>query len=419
MNILIIDDLLLPDAFSADSSKKAIFYRLFEENKKRRLFLAREFSRLGANVLLATLNLTKTAASEAFLYKSENGINRVIINIYSKKGGFSANIKERLSFCSLLSENAPGLAGLFRPEVVIAGGVFPFSVSCGAKIAEACGAVLITELCCDAKAVLRRLGLSSFINPVLGVINRCCEKAFDKSFAVLGLFPAAAERFFGAHNLYRMDPPMLSAASSPSEKAEKQKESLFAFRESEAFVLVFPGKLEEGYSIEELILSSASFGKKLALVFLSDGKKKAFFRRFVAEKGITNVFFSDDAEEEDIPHILSAADGIFLSENEFLRGSAPETEVFFAAFSAGKPVVACSEHYADFFRKSGGAIITKPRRKDSITLGIRALMSMNESDRAALGRALKTFYEKNTSSFYAEEMFSLFDNLVKQKEIKK
>ena len=92
---------------------------------------------------------------------------------------------------------------------------------------------------------------------------------------------------------------------------------------------------------------------------------------------------------------------------------------FFEALGAQKPVIAASEHWSDFFEKAGGAIIVKPRRKDSIALGIKALLSMGEADRETLGRANREFFEKNSIRNFAKENFSLFENFVKQKEIKK
>ena len=44
---------------------------------------------------------------------------------------------------------------------------------------------------------------------------------------------------------------------------------------------------------------------------------------------------------------------------------------------------------------------------------------MSETDRETLGRANREFFEKNSIQNFAKENFSLFENFVKQKEIKK
>lgn len=419
MNILIIDDLLLPEETKAVSSKKALFYRAAAENSRRRFFLAKEFSKKGANVLLARLRLCFSEAPLSFEYSEECRISVLTVRISAKQSGRFLRLPELFSFSSALSENSPSLSGLFRPDAVIAGGLLPFSVSAGAKIAEGSNAVLITELCCFPKEVFKNLGLCSPLDPVLAFLKKSTFASFEKSYAVLGLFPLAAQKFSGAHNLYPMVLPSPVSGDKPSESALEKAEMLSSFREGKTFVLAFPGELEEGYSIEELILSAGTFGDKFALVFLSEGRKKPFFKRFVAEKGITNVFFAEGISKSDLPFVLSEADGVFVSESDFGKGVFPEEEGFFRAFLSGRPVIASSEHHADFFRKSGGTIITKPRRRDSITLGIKTLMSMTENDRETLGRSNREFAEKNSPEKFADECFSLFDNLVKQKEIKK
>lgn len=414
-----IDDSLLPEKAGADSSQKAIFCRMMEENYRRRLFLAKEFSRLGANVLLARLELCPKGSAEAFEFRENGGISQLFVKVPSSAKGFGLHIKELIRFSAMLSDNFASLSGLFLPDAVICGGVLPFCASAAAKIAEAAGAVLITELSCSPKELLVKLGLFSVFNPVLMLLKRGTNTSLDKSEAVLGLFPDAQQVFKGTRNHYPMNHPAPKEPEKPSQKAKEQREALFALREGGTFVLAFGGSLEAGSSAEELISVCSGFGDKFALVFPSGGTKQPFYKKFVAEKGITNVFFIDGVGREDLPFVLSAADGIFLSESDFIKGSASDYERFFSAFLAERPVIACADKYADFFRKSGGTVIIRPRHKDSIRLGIKTLMDMAEGDREILGLSCREFAEKNSPEAFAKDYFSLIDNLVKQKEIKK
>ena len=419
MNILIIDDLFVPEPAKADSPEKVLFSISAKENAKRTILLAKEFQKLGANVLVARLFLCKTEAPVSFEYSESEGVSQLFVKIPAKKSKNFLRLSELFSFGTLLSENAPGLAGIFEPDIVISGGVLPFSVSSGAKISEGANSVFITEVFCLPDKVLKTFGLVSGFNPLLAFLKKSTAAAFLKSHAVLGFFPKASQKFSDAHNLYPLVFPRLPEPEIPSEKAVFLKEQLRSFSEGKTFVLAFCGEIENGFSIEELILSAGTFGKNLALVFVSEGRKKPYFKRFVAEKGIVNVFFTEESSREEIPFILSGADGIFVSESDFGKGIFPEEKTFFEALGAQKPVIAASEHWADFFQKAGGAIIVKPRRKDSITLGIKALINMSEADRETLGRANREFFDKNSIQNFAKENFSLFENFVKQKEIKK
>ena len=418
LNILIIDDLLVPERAKADSAGKVLFCKAAEENLRRRIFLADSFQRFGANVLLLRAELCSSKSNLSFDFRESGGLSQLFIRIPTASKSF-LHFRELFEFSAAISENSPSLSGIFSPDVVIAGGILPFSVSAGTKLCDFGNAILISELSSFPKEVLQKFGLCSAFNPVLRFLNKSFEQAFFKSHAVLGAFPLAPQKFSGAHNLYPMVLPPVFTEEKPSANGALFREKLSAFGEGKTFVLAFCGELEEGCSIEELILSAGAFGDRFALVFLSEGRKKSCFKRFIAERGITNVFFLEGALREEIPFILSGADGIFVAESSLGKGLFPEQEAFWSALGAQKPVIAASEHWADFFRKAGGVIITKPRRKDSITLGIKTLLSMSEADRETLGRANRNFFEKNSAENFAKDCFSLFDNLVNQKEIKK
>jgi len=419
LNILIIDDLFVPEKAKADSAKKSLFCRVSEENRKRKIFLGKKFQKSGANVLLIRLELVPENLNACFDFREEEGLSQLFVRIPAKRKKSFLRFRELFEFSAILSENSPSLSGIFSPDVVFCGGVLPFSVPAGTKIANDSDSVLITELSCFPKETLTVFGLCSAFNPVLKFLSKAFEKAFHESSGVFGAFPKAETKFPGAHNLYPMVFPSEVPKKEPSEKARTAKEMLKSFGEGRTFVLAFCGEPEIGFSVEELILSAGTFGEKFALVFPFEGRKTTYFKRFSAEKGITNVFFPEDIPKEDIPFILSGADGIFVSESDFGKGFFPEQENFWNALGAQKPVVAASEHWADFFRKAGGVIITKPRRKDSIALGIKTLLGMTEADRETLGRANLEFFEKNSAENFGKECFSLFDNFVKQKEIKK
>ncbi len=414
-----IDDMLLPEAAKADSPQRRLFLRFSEENRRRRIFLAKEFQKLGADVLLVRLGFCGKNSALSFEFCETEGISQLFVKVPERKNKNFLRSGELLEFCSALLENSPGLAGLFKPEVVISGGVLNIGFSAAEKIAESAGAVFITEACSPSDKILRRFALSSKLSALPFFLKKSAEKAFSKSDFVLGFFPKVPSEFSGAQKVFPAVLPPSFYSSGPSAKAEILREKLSAFGEGKNFVLAFCGELENGFSIEELILSAANFGEKFSLCFLSEGTKKPYFKRFCSEKGIKNVFFFDDVPKDEMPFILSGADAVFVSEFDFSKGLFPEQENFWNALGAQKPVLAACEHWVDFFRKAGGAVIVKPRRKDSISLGIKTLLSMAETDREILGNSNRNFYEKNSPGNFAREYFSLFDNLLSQKENKK
>lgn len=419
MNILIIDDMTVPEKNSANSRGKEVFFRLSEENLCRRLFLAKEFSGLGANVLLARMEILSGEEDFPFDYRESGGISQVFVPVKKRKGSSILKIAEKLDFSGVLSDNFKSLSGLFKPDVVICCGVLPFFFGAGAKIAKSAGSLLITELSCSPAEFLRRAGLCSFSNPVLLLLKRLMEGIFKKSDCIIGLFPNFINSSSKRRGVFSLEYSSFLPETAQTEETAAKKEILSAFGGGNTFVLACPNPLEEGFSVLELMEVSGELGNKFALVFTGEGKRKNDFKKLVSEKGYTNVFFMEEVLPAEEAFVLSAADGIFLSENLFEKGLASDSKRIFSAFGAGRPVVAAAQFSAEIFRRSGGSIITKPKNKESFRLGIKTLMELSENERSILGTANKSFAEKNSAKNFAADYFSLIENLFNQKESKK
>ncbi len=413
-----IDSDILPDK-TPDSPEKKEIFRLIDENRKRRILLAKEFSSYGANVLLIRPELCFPSDRSPFEFSEENGISLLTVRINSKRRGKLLPLKESLLFSGALFDNSSCLSGIFLPDAVILGGSFCFCAGSGTKIAEESGAVLVSELSSFPKDILPRAGICFGTSPMLAVLKKSSYTAAEQSDAVLGFSPEIKKRFSGAHGFLPMDIPCTENKKEPSSDDFSLYEKLFAFKEGGTFVLTCPVFSKNDPSVEKLISVCGGFDGKFALVLLSADIDMRSYKRMVSEKGITNVFFLEGAKKQALPFILSASDGIFLYENKFIKGSAPCQPDYFSVFSSGRPVVAEAEYWTDFFRSSGGSIITKPRNKESLRLGIKALMDMSSSDRDILGNANREFFEKHSFENFAKEYFLLLDNLVKQKENRK
>lgn len=419
LNILIIDDMSVPEKNRANSAGRCEFFRLEEENFSRRLFLAKEFAKSGANVLLVRMERCRKNAEIPFCYSENEGISMVSVPVNAQKTSSMFSFRELMDFSGEIFDNGKSLGGLFSPDAVICSGLLPFYSGAAAKIAESAGAVLITELACSPAELLQKCGLCGALNPMLLVLKRAFRLAVRKSEGVIGLYPEFFAELSGAHGLYPMENSSFNAEYVPDDEAKRKKEVLSAFGEGETFVLACPNPLESGFSIEELIFVCAELGNKFALVFTGEGRRKSAFKKLVAEKGFTNIYFMDAVFEDEAPFVLSAADGIFLAENDLAKGFSSDSKRFFSAFGAKRPVIASAQHFSEFFRKSSGTIITKPKNKESIRLGIKTLMNMTAADRDVLGSACGNFAEKNSAKNFAAGYFQLIDNLIKQKENRK
>lgn len=419
MDILIIDDGL---GFSRNSARpspqRSLFSALAEESLRRHLALAGEISKMGENVLMIRA-LPEPMAEDAgsFEFRDEDGVSQLIIRVREGGAGSLLPLKGLWSFCSLISANAPGIAGLFKPDAVICASPLPLCVFAGTKIAELARCVLITELSCSPAGLLRGLRLCPALSPALLVLKRSVSAAFEKSAAVIGLYPEFFRESAGRNNALWMLAPAPKETDAPSKGAKLLRASLSVMGEGGSFTLCYCGPVQKGLSLDLLVRAAPGFGQRLSVVIIGDGACKTALRRLSRECGASNVTFCDGIPEEEVPFVLSAADAVFVPENAVLKGFASEQEGFFRSLLAGRPVLAAAEKNSDFFRRCGGALLVSPPDEGGAAAAIQSLLAMSEGERELLGARCKSFARLHLAAPSAKALLTTIDNLVKQKEI--
>ncbi len=418
MNILIIDDGLgIPKKSSLPTQNQEIFKELGTENFFRHLSFAKELSQMGDNVLfIRAVPEPMEEDTGIFEFREEDGVSHLVIMVGESRKGARLTLKGYFDFFTLLSSNAAGITGLFKPDVIICGSLLPFGVFAAAKMARLADAVLITELSCSPVETLKRLRLCSALSPIIPVLRRAVNVAFEKSAAVIGLYPEFFHEFTGHENALRMLATAPATPNSPSEDAKLLRASLEAMAEGDVFTLCFCGEVRKGLCLDTLIKAAKGFDKKLSVVIIGDGNYKTFLRRLVRENSVTNVTFCDGIPKEDIPFTLAAAGAVFVPESTVLKGFAAESECFFAALLSGRPILAAADKNAEFFRQCGGAVLTLPFDPDGFALAIKNLMGIPESERNLMGFRGKAFAELHFSDPFAKAYRTAIDNFVKQKE---
>lgn len=416
MNIMLIDDGLgLPAGSALSSPAEETLRRLLAENLRRHIALAKAFFALGDNVLLVRAAPSPEEKAELFEYREADGIAQLFVHTERSRRGFHLPWREIYDFVTLLRENASGVAGIFKPYVVISASFFPFTVYPAEKIARLSGAVLITELPCSAKQLSRRLKLSSPVDLAAPVLSHALSRAQKASTALIALYPDAHADFPGQKNLLELLAPALDAPKKPSDEAKMLKDELCSLREDGAFVLAYGGELQKGYSLEALIAAASGFSGKLCVVMLGTGGYKTVLRRIAREAG-ANVLFFDGVSPAEMPFVLSAADCVFVAENTYIGGLAPESEAFCAALLSGRPVLAAADKTASFFKKSGGAVTTFPANPEGISLGIKTLRDMPQTERETLGLCGVKFSGQHSPDCFAKDYHTIIENLYNNKE---
>ncbi len=418
MNILIIDDGSGTFDVSASASPNGKnFLRLAKESFSTSVLLAKAFSKQGDNVLLIRAALSEKGSGEVFEYREEDGIPNLFIRVAKTKNRRKLRIRELLEFSVLLYENAPGIAGLFKPDAIIAGSFLPFSVLAAAKMARLGNSALITELWCFPEKLLSKLKIFlpfGFRNCLIKIF---ISAAFKKSDRVLGFFPKAFSVYSEKKNLSGFVCPSPEEPCSHSERANQLFESLSALAEDGIFTVSYCGDIESNRSLDSLIAAVSGFDRKVELFIIGDGEYKSVLKKAVQGGGIKNVTFCDGVPESDVPFVLSASKAVFYSENSAVSGLCSESREIFRVLLSGRPVIAVSKNNSEFLRKSGGAVLVALEEREGIALAVATLRSMAESDRIILGSHGREFALLHSEKAFTESYRKLIDELIKQKEI--
>lgn len=412
MNILIIDDGLLPFYESKSPNKKAVFQCALENTQLNRE-LAKAFSVLSNNVLLITSSEEGTLLPKHFEYSGEDGFLTLKAVLAEKEEKSIFLSHKYLEFGKLLEQNSAALAALFKPDVILCSSLFPFSVSAAKKLAEMSGAVLTAVLPCSYRSVMKSMGLACLQNPVLTVLKRRADRALLKCNAVFGYYPQVLSDCSMAMPIV---PPPIPVTAVPSAEAVLVHDSIATFSGGGIFTLCGCGRLSPNRSIEALITAVKGFGKRFILAIVGGGEYKSTLRRIAREQGVTEVCFYDGVPDEDIPFVISAADAAFVSESSLCKGCFPEYSDFLQVFSAKKPTIVAAEENADFIKSCGGAIVVKPNDCNSIRDAITKLMSAPYSQRQILGNLCGEFALAHNFETFSKGFLSELDNLVLQKE---
>lgn len=408
MRILIIENEVFPGGKKPGS---ALLAELSARSFARHERLARAFMTRGDSVLFVSQDPSPKGSAPVLEFRSENGLSKLLLSRDEKKDFFSRAFAEAV----LLSENAAGIAGLFRPNVVFSAGFLPLTVFPARKIARLSGAVLVSELPCSAPKLFRKLHAAKTPLAALSVLEAARRTAIKKSAALFAPYPASETEIPLPKAFFYLLPPFEKAVI-PSEKAKALRASLETLREGGTFVLAASGTFQKGCSWEALLAAAGRFDRKFSLVFLTDGESKTVLSRKVREQGLSNVIFLDFVSEAEQSFVLSAASAVFVSESTVLGRLVSESDRFLTVLSAGRPVLAVVRENAALFRQSEGAVLTLPNDIEGISRGIELLRNAAPEKLDLLGQKGKTFAESRDFEHLFPALCRRFDELIGQQK---
>jgi glycosyltransferase involved in cell wall biosynthesis len=187
-----------------------------------------------------------------------------------------------------------------------------------------------------------------------------------------------------------------------------------AFIMAPAFNVVFAGNLGSAQALHTIIGAAEKLGgvKEIHFWLIGSGSAGEYARAEAKRRGLTNIQFPGRYPADQMPGLLDQASALLVTlvRNETLAQLIPSKVPTYMA--TGKPIVAALDgEGAVVINASGGGIAVSAEDEDALSRAILRLHQMPESDRAAMGRAGREYYESNFEpEALAKKLISHFED---------
>lgn len=375
----------------------------------RPYYLAREWVRAGHTVQIIGSSQSHIRSRQPQLEdchrldENIDGISYTWFKTPPYVGNGMARIRNMGSFVKRLFLESKRISASFRPEVVIASSTYPMDVWPAHRIAKLAGAKLIFEIHDLWPLTPMELGSISRWHPFIMLLQAAEDYAYRHADAVVSMLPKVREYVESrgmAPNKLHVVPngidPSEWFAGSPALQASVA-ETLDALHDRGHPVIGYAGTHGISNALETF-LSAAKLMReeKAAFVLVGDGPDKARLKRWVAQEQLTNIRFIDPILKEQIPALLQHFDvaSIGWRRHSLYRfGIAPNKLMDY--MMAARPVLHAVDAGNDPVSEAGCGLTIRPEDPPAVAEGIRALLSMTEGEREAMGQRGKEFVLNN------------------------
>lgn len=375
----------------------------------RPYYLAREWVRAGHVVQIIASSQSHIRSRQPQLddqYRLEETLDGILYTWFATPayvGNGIGRVRNMGSFVSRLFFESKRIAASFKPDVVIASSTYPMDVWPAHRIAKLAGAKLVFEIHDLWPLTPMELGGKSRWHPFIMLMQAAEDYAYRHADAVVSMLPKVREHVESrgmAPNKLHVVPngidPSEWFAQSPALHAAAA-EALDALHDRGHPVIGYAGTHGISNALENL-LSAAKLmrDEKVAFVLVGDGPDKARLQRWVAEERLANVRFMDPILKEQVPALLQHFDAAYVGWRRqplYRFGIAPNKLMDY--MMAARPVLHAVDAGNDPVSEAGCGLTIAPEDPAAMAGGIRALLSMSEDEREAMGQRGKEFVLNN------------------------
>jgi len=286
--------------------------------------------------------------------------------------------------------------GLDRPEVIVGSSVHPFAAWSGAILARRFRVPFIFEvrdLWPQTLVDMGRLRADGLVTRALRWLEKWLYQRADR---IVVLLPKAADY------IVPLGVPADKIVWIPNgvELVGYPEPLQPAVRDT--FTLMYFGAHGQANGLDCLMKAMAELEKMPAMAhvrlrMIGDGPLKPYLLNLARDLGLNNVEFGAPVPKQQIPALAAEADGFVISVLDLpqLYRYGISMNKLFDYFAAARPIVIASSAANNPIEEAGAGITVHPGDPVALAKAIVSLVASPADQRVAMGRAGRTYVEKN------------------------
>lgn len=390
MNILLINHY-------AGSPRHGMAYRPY--------YLAREWGRLGHRVRILAADQSHIRARQPDLENSarfdecNDGVDYSWYRTPAYAGNGVGRVRNMAAFVTALYRDARRIVRDFHPDVVIASSTYPMDIWPAHRMARLSGARLLFEVHDLWPLSPMELGGMSKWHPFIMLVQRAEDYAYRHADSVVSMLPKVREymmsRGLKPEKLHYVpngiDPGEWQAGGPglPDEAANL----LATLRRSGHAIIGYAGTHGVSNALCNILDAAALMREeKVAFVLVGSGPAKASLQERARHARLHKVHFLDPVEKRCIPSLLECFDVAYIGWHRhplYRFGIAPNKLMDY--MMAARPVLHAVAAGNDPVNEAGCGMTVEPDDAQAIARGIRALLTLPDDERHAMGQRGKAF----------------------------
>ena len=370
----------------------------------RPYYLAREWVRLGHRVMIVAASYSHYRARQpAPGDDTVDGITYRWLPTPAYTGNGWARMRNVLSFLSQLWSQAPELAAMLRPDVVISSSTYPLDTWVARRIAQLAGARLVHEVHdLWPLSPVELSGMSPW-HPFALICQSAEDAAYRHSDAVVSMLPKVhahmARRGLDLKKLFIV-PNGISPeewAAQPAPLRADVEQAIDAARRAGAVIVGYAGSMGRPNALDVLLDAARLLADRpLRFVLVGDGHERERLAARLRTEGLAQVALLPPIPKAQVPAFLAAIDIAYLGwqrQPVYRFGIAPNKLMDY--MMAARPVLHSVEAGNDPVAESGCGLTVAPEAPEEVARGLRQLAAMSPRERRQFGERGRAYVLKH------------------------